>query len=90
MTRSRDLGADAHRRPALDARLARLKVGAWAIVAGAWLALWALVTGAVAGTAGAAALPAASSQESQTIDLFGQGSTLGTTPVTPVLRSHGS
>jgi uncharacterized membrane protein YccF (DUF307 family) len=90
MTRSGDLSADEARRAALAARLARLKVAAWTVVAGAWLALWALVSGVVAGTTTAASLPAATGQEAQSIDLFGQGSTLGTTSDTPVLRSHGS
>lgn len=84
------MGADAARRKALEGRLARLKVAAWALVAGAWLALWALVSGAVAGTAPTLAAPVASGQQSQTVDLFGQGSTLGTTSDTPVLQSSGS
>ena len=90
MTRSRTVGADAARRAALEGRLARLKVVAWAAVAGGWLALWALVSGAVAGTVPAPAVPAASGVESPSIDLFGQGSTLGTTADRPVLQSHGS
>ena len=81
---------DAARRAALERRLARLKVAAWAIVAGAWLALWSLVTGAVAVTISPTTAPVASGQESPTIDLFGQGSTLGTTPDAPLLQSHGS
>jgi len=81
--------ADAARRAALERRLARLKVATLALTAGAWLALWALVSGALPGTTQAAA-PAGSAQESQTIDLFGGGSTLGTTPDAPVLRSRGS
>jgi uncharacterized membrane protein YccF (DUF307 family) len=89
MTRSRSAAPDPARRAALDARLARLKVAAWALVAGAWLALWSLVSGAVAVTT-AATVPQVSSQQGQTVDLFGQGSSLGTTSVTPVLRSHGS
>jgi hypothetical protein len=90
MTRSRDLSADEARRAALAARLARLKVAAWTVVAGAWLALWALVSGVVASTTTAASLPATTGQEARTVDLFGRGSTLGTTQDTPVLRSHGS
>jgi uncharacterized membrane protein YccF (DUF307 family) len=89
MTRPRPVAHDPARRAALDGRLARLKVAAWALVAGAWLALWALVSGAVAVTT-AATVPQGSSQQSQTVDLFGQGSSLGTTSVTPVLQSHGS
>jgi uncharacterized membrane protein YccF (DUF307 family) len=90
MTRSRDLRTDVARRTALENRLARLKVAAWAVVAGAWLALWALVSGAVAGTATTPSVPAVSGQENQAIDLFGQGSTLGVGSGTPVLRSNGS
>lgn len=90
MTRSRTLGAGVARRAALEERLARLKIAAWAVVAGTWLALWALVTGAVAGTSQAPAPTAASGVESPAIDLFGQGSTLGTTSDRPVLQSHGS
>ena len=90
MTRSQRFGADTARRAALEGRLARLKVTAWAVVAGGWLALWALVSGAVAQTSQVPSTPSASGQESPSIDLFGQGSTLGTTPDAPVLRSHGS
>jgi hypothetical protein len=101
MAPSRSTAPDIARRAALDARLARLKVAAWTLVAGAWLALWALVSGAVAVTT-AATVPPGSSQQRQPVDLFGQdssqgsaqgssqGSSLGTTSVTPVLQSHGS
>jgi hypothetical protein len=90
MTRPREVSADAARRAALHTRLGRLKVAAWAVVAGASLGLWALVSGAVADISPAASVPAASGQESQSVDLFGSGSTLGTTSDTPVLQSHGS
>jgi hypothetical protein len=90
MPRSRDPHADGARRAALQRRVDRLKVVAWAAAAGTWLALWSLVSGAVAGTAAAPSVPAASRQESPTVDLFGQGSTLGTGSGTPVLRSSGS
>jgi hypothetical protein len=89
MSRSRS-DADAARRADLEGRLARLKVVVWAGVAGAWLALWALVSGAVAGTAPAPSTPAASNEQQQTTDLFGAGSTLGVGSGTPVLRSSGS
>ena len=105
MTRPRSAAPDPARRAALDARLARLKVASWALVAGAWLALWSLVSGAVAVTT-AATVPPGSSQQRQTVDLFAQGpsqdpsqdpsqgssegSSLGTTTVTPVLQSSGS
>jgi hypothetical protein len=101
MTRPRSAAPDPARRAALDARLARLKVASWALVAGAWLALWSLVSGAVAVTT-AATVPPGSSQQRQTVDLFAQGaspgpsqgssqgSSLGTTTVTPVLQSNGS
>jgi len=90
MSQSREVGADAARKAVLHERLARLKVATWALVAGSWLALWALVSGAVAGTPQAPHTPTTSGQETQTIDLFGQGSTLGTTSDAPVLQSHGS
>ncbi|HEY8772307.1 MAG TPA: hypothetical protein VIM66_03955 [Candidatus Limnocylindria bacterium] len=101
MTRPRSAAPDPARRAVLDARLARLKVASWALVAGAWLALWSLVSGAVAVTT-AATVPPGSSQQRQTVDLFAQGaspgpsqgssqgSSLGTTTVTPVLQSNGS
>ena len=59
------------RRTALEQRVYRLKVAALAVAAGAWLALWALVTGAVAGTAAAPSMPAASGEQTQATDLFG-------------------
>jgi hypothetical protein len=90
MPRSRDPHADDVRRAALRRRVDRLKVASWAVAAGAWLALWTLVTGAVAGTAAPPSLPALSRQESPTVDLFGQGSRLGASSGTPVLRSSGS
>jgi hypothetical protein len=77
-------------RSALQRRVARLKLASWAGVAGAWLALWALVSGAVAGTAAAPSVPTASGQQSQATDLFGDGSTLGVGSGAPILRSHGS
>lgn len=90
MTGSQRLGSDAARRAALEGRLARLKVTAWAVVVGGWLALWALVSGAVAQTSQVPSTQPASGQEIPNIDLFGQGSTLGTTSDRPVLQSHGS
>jgi hypothetical protein len=79
------------RHAALQRRIDRLKVATWAATAGALLALWALVNGAVAGTTAATpSQPATSGQESGATDLFGGGSTLGTGSSTPVLRSHGS
>ena len=83
-------GKDGARKAALEGRLARLKVTAWAVVAGGWLALWAIVSGSVAGTSHVPVAPATSGVESTTVDLFGQGSTLGTTSGRPVLQSHGS
>ena len=81
--------ADAARKAALEWRIARLKVALWAGLAAAWLGLWALVSGAVAGTA-AASVPVTSNQQDQATDLFGAGSTLGVGTGTPVLRSSGS
>lgn len=78
------------RRTALEQRVYRLKVAALAVAAGASLALWALVSGAVAGTAAAPSMPAASGEQSQATDLFGNGSTLGAGSGKPVIRSHGS
>jgi hypothetical protein len=89
MIRSRDVDPDI-RRTALQRRVDRLKVAAWAVVAGAWLGLWALVSGAVAGTATAPSVPTASGEQSQATDLFGSGSTLGVGEGTPIVRSHGS
>ncbi len=82
--------ADIARKAAIEWRIARLKVAVWAGVAGAWLALWALVSGAVAVTTTVPAVPSASNEQSQATDLFGQGSTLGLGTGTPVLRSNGS
>lgn len=90
MPRSRDPHADDARRAALQRRVDRLKVASWALAAGGWLALWALVTGAVASTAATSTIPAANGPQSQTIDLFGGGSTLGVGTGTAVLRSSGS
>jgi hypothetical protein len=91
VTSALDQRRDDPRRAALQRRIDRLKLAAWAAAAGAWLALWALVSGAAGvTTAATSAQPAASGQESGVTDLFGGGSTLGTGSSTPVLRSHGS
>jgi hypothetical protein len=91
MTRILDEAPHDARRAALKRRIDRLKVVTWAATAGAGLALWAIVSGAVADTTAATpSQPATSGQESGTTDLFGGGSTLGTGSSTPVLRSHGS
>jgi hypothetical protein len=91
MTSCRHQRPDEFRRAALQRRIDRLKVAAWAAAAGAWLALWTLVSGATAGTiAATSAQSAPSGQESGVTDLFGGGSTLGSGSSTPVLRSHGS
>jgi len=92
MTPSRDLRADEPQRAALRQRVARLKMAAWAAAAGVWLTLWSLVGGSVAGTTTAipSASPATRSEQGGTPDLFGNGSTLGDSSSTPVLRSHGS
>jgi hypothetical protein len=89
MSRS-DAGADAARKAALEWRIARLKVVLWAGLSAAWLGLWALVSGAVAGTTTPASVPVTSSRQTQATDLFGAGSTLGVGTGTPVLRSSGS
>jgi hypothetical protein len=91
MTPTRDHPAHNPPHTPLQRRIHSLKVAAWAATAGIWLALWTLVSGAVAGTtAPTPAQPAASGQESGATDLFSGGSTLGTGSSTPVLRSHGS
>jgi hypothetical protein len=79
---------DAHRF-ALDARLRRLKMTATAAAAGICLGLWALVAGGVAGSSSASSL--STPPAGPIVDFFGSnGSSIGTTDQTPVLRSHGS